>query len=97
MRWRSACSLRRDEIYFPDFGPAISQMMKPRTGSRITRTVQPTFAPVDARQTAEVILRSLVCFTHPVLVGQCMEQGEDLDAQARESVRFLLQAISPRT
>jgi len=54
------------------------------------------FAPVDARQTAEVILRSLVCFTHPVLVGQCMEEGEDLEAQARESVRFLLQAISPR-
>jgi hypothetical protein len=38
----------------------------------------------------------MVCFTHPVLIGQCMDEGEDLEAAARASVRFLLRAITPR-
>src|SRR5215471_442995 len=35
------------------------------------------FAPVDPRETSELILRSLVCFTHPVLIAECMEDGAD--------------------
>src|SRR5262245_26264931 len=54
------------------------------------------FEPVDPRETAEVIMRSLVPFTHPLVVGQCLEEGDDLDVQARTSVRFLLRAITPR-
>jgi AcrR family transcriptional regulator len=54
------------------------------------------FEPVDPRETAELIMRSVVVFTHPLLVGQCLEEGQDLEAEARASVRFLLRAITPR-
>jgi AcrR family transcriptional regulator len=54
------------------------------------------FEAVDAHETADLMLRSMVCFTHPVLIGQHMGEGEDLEAAARASVRFLLRAITPR-
>jgi AcrR family transcriptional regulator len=54
------------------------------------------FAPVDPRATADLILRSIVAFTHPVLLGQCLEEGADVEAEARATVRFLLRAIAPR-
>jgi AcrR family transcriptional regulator len=54
------------------------------------------FEAVDPRATAELILRSVVVFTHPVLIGQCLQDGEDLETEARSSVQFLLQAITPR-
>jgi AcrR family transcriptional regulator len=54
------------------------------------------FEAVDPQETADLILRSMVCFTHPVLIGQCMDEGEDLEVVARASVRFLLRAITPR-
>jgi AcrR family transcriptional regulator len=54
------------------------------------------FEAVDPRETAEVIMRSVVPFTNPLVVGQCLEEGDDLEAQARASVRFLLRAITPR-
>jgi AcrR family transcriptional regulator len=54
------------------------------------------FEPVDPRETAELVMRSVVCFTNPLVVGQCLEEGDDLEAQARASVRFLLRAITPR-
>ncbi len=54
------------------------------------------FEPVDARPTAELLMRSLVAFMNPILIGTCLEEGEDIDVQARDSVRFLLRAISPR-
>ena len=54
------------------------------------------FEAVDPRETAELIMRSVVPFTNPLVVGQCLEEGDDLEAQARASVRFLLRAITPR-
>jgi AcrR family transcriptional regulator len=54
------------------------------------------FEPVQPRETAELIMRSVIAFTHPLLVGQCLEEGEDIDSQARASVRFVLRAITPR-
>jgi len=54
------------------------------------------FERVDARETAELILRSMLCFTHPMIVGQCLEEGQDLETEARASVRFTLRAITPR-
>jgi AcrR family transcriptional regulator len=54
------------------------------------------FEPVEPRATAELIMRSVLCFTHPVLIGQCLEEGHDLESDARVSVRFLLRAITPR-
>ncbi len=50
---------------------------------------------VDPRETAELFMRSVLPFTHPLLVGQCLEEGQDLEAEARASVRFLLRAITP--
>src|SRR5215468_5774329 len=32
------------------------------------------FEPVEPRETADLILRSMVCFTHPMIVGQCLEE-----------------------
>jgi AcrR family transcriptional regulator len=54
------------------------------------------FEPVDPRETAGLIMRSVVCFTHPLMLGQCIDEGEDVEAEARASVRFLLRAITPR-
>ena len=54
------------------------------------------FEPVDPRDTAELIMRSVILFTPPLLVGQCVEEGQDVEAEARASVRFLLRAIPPR-
>src|SRR5215475_15142896 len=54
------------------------------------------FEPMNPRETAEIIMCSVVCFTHPVLVAQCLQDGRDLEADARASVRFLLRAITSR-
>jgi AcrR family transcriptional regulator len=54
------------------------------------------FEAVEPRDTAELMLRSLVVFTHPMVIGQCLEEGQDLEAEARASVRFILRAITPR-
>jgi AcrR family transcriptional regulator len=54
------------------------------------------FEPVEPRQTAELLMRALVVFTNPMLIGACVEEGQDLESQARDSVRFLLRAITPR-
>jgi AcrR family transcriptional regulator len=54
------------------------------------------FEPVDPREASQAIMRSLVAFCHPVLVAQSLQDGNDVEAEARASVRFLLQAITPR-
>jgi AcrR family transcriptional regulator len=54
------------------------------------------FETVEPRETADLILRSLVVFTHPMVIGQCLEEGQDLEAEARASVRFVLRAVTPR-
>jgi hypothetical protein len=40
-------------------------------------------------------MRSVIQFTHPLVLGQCIDEGEDVEAEARASVRFLLRAITP--
>jgi AcrR family transcriptional regulator len=54
------------------------------------------FEPVDPRETAELVLRSTVSFCHPMLVSECLQQGHDIETEARALVRFLLRAITPR-
>ena len=54
------------------------------------------FEPIDPHETAELLLRSVVAFTHPMVIGQCLDEGQDLEAEARASVRFALRAITPR-
>jgi hypothetical protein len=41
-------------------------------------------------------MRSVVPFTHPMVIGQCLDEGENLEAEARASIRFILRAITPR-
>ena len=43
-----------------------------------------------------LIKRSMMVFCHPVLVAECLQDGHDLEAEARASARFLLRAITPR-
>jgi AcrR family transcriptional regulator len=54
------------------------------------------FEPVDPRDTTEVIFRSMMCFCHPMLVSESLEQGHDVETEARASIRFLLRAVTPR-
>jgi len=54
------------------------------------------FERLEPRETAERLMRSLVAFMNPILIGTCLEEGGDIDVQARDSVQFLLRAISPR-
>ncbi len=53
------------------------------------------FQAVDPRTTAELILRSVVVFTHPVLIGEGLQDGEDLETEARESVHFCSKPSPP--
>jgi len=54
------------------------------------------FDAVDPRETSLVIKRSMLAFCHPLMVAECLEEEHDLEAEARESVWFLLRAITPR-
>jgi AcrR family transcriptional regulator len=54
------------------------------------------FEPVDPRETSAVITRSFVSFCHPVLIAQLLQDGHDLEAEARALIRFQLRAITPR-
>jgi AcrR family transcriptional regulator len=54
------------------------------------------FEAVDPRETSLVIKRSMVIFCHPLMVAECLEDKHDLETEARESVRFLLRAITAR-
>jgi AcrR family transcriptional regulator len=54
------------------------------------------FEPVEPRETSRLMMLSLVHFCHPVLVAQYLQDGEDLEGDARSTVRFLLRAITPK-
>jgi len=55
------------------------------------------FEPVDPRETSRLIMRALTSFTHPIVIASCLRDEEDVEAEARATVRFLLRAITPRT
>jgi len=54
------------------------------------------FEAVDPRETSIAIKRLMVASCHPLLVAECLQEGEG-EADVRESARFLLRAITPRT
>jgi AcrR family transcriptional regulator len=56
------------------------------------------FEPVDPRPTAELIKRAMVHFCHPLMVAEYLRERDEAQAEsdARESVRFLLRAVTPR-
>jgi AcrR family transcriptional regulator len=53
------------------------------------------FDQVDARETSVLVKRAMVHFCHPMLVAECLQEGEG-ETEARETARFLLRAIIPR-
>jgi AcrR family transcriptional regulator len=53
------------------------------------------FDTVDARETSVLIKRAMVHFCHPMMVAECLQEGEG-EAEARETARFVLRAITPR-
>ena len=55
------------------------------------------FEPVDPRETARLMMRSMVRFCHPVLLAQNLQDEEDVEAERAHTVRFLLRAITPRS
>jgi AcrR family transcriptional regulator len=54
------------------------------------------FERVDPRETSALIMKGFVAFCHPVLLAQGMQEGHDLESEARSLTRFLLRAITPR-
>jgi AcrR family transcriptional regulator len=54
------------------------------------------FEPVDPREASRLMMRALVNFAHPELLAQSLQDQEDVEADARSTVRFLLRAITPR-
>ncbi len=55
------------------------------------------FETLDLRATSQVLMRSLVGLCHPLLVAEALRDGDDLEAEARASVQFLLRAIARRS
>jgi len=54
------------------------------------------FEGMEPREASFLIKRSMVAFCHPLMIAECLQEGEDLDKEARASMRFLLRAITPR-
>jgi AcrR family transcriptional regulator len=54
------------------------------------------FGAVDPAQSSRLVMRCLVAFMHPVLISQCLADEEDMEGEARATVRFLLRALSLR-
>jgi AcrR family transcriptional regulator len=55
------------------------------------------FEPIDTPVVSRLVMRSLVRYCHPILLAEGLREGEDLEAEARAAVRFVLRAITPRT
>jgi AcrR family transcriptional regulator len=55
------------------------------------------FERVEPRETSLLIKKSMVAFCHPLMLAEGLRAGEDLDKQARATIRFLLRAITPRS
>lgn len=56
-------------------------------------TADGVFRSYDSADVSEIIMGCMVRFCHPVLVVQCID--EDLEAQLRVTMRFLLGALAP--
>ena len=55
------------------------------------------FEPVDPRETSALIMQVLCrASAIPILIAQGLQDGQDLEAEARALIRFLLRAITPR-
>src|SRR3954449_1617903 len=55
------------------------------------------FEHVEPRETSVLIRRAMLAFCHPLWLAEGLQQGGDLESQARATIRFLLRAITPRS
>jgi len=55
------------------------------------------FEKVDPRSTATQLMQSLIRYCHPLLIADSLRNHDDMTGEAREQVRFLLRAITPRS
>jgi AcrR family transcriptional regulator len=55
------------------------------------------FEAIEPHETSRLLMLSLVHFSHPVLVAQYVQDGQDLEGDARATVHFLLRAITPKS
>lgn len=53
-------------------------------------------ASPDPRHDSDLFFRSVLAFTHPILLAHCLEDEMDVEAEARASVGFALRALQPR-
>jgi AcrR family transcriptional regulator len=54
------------------------------------------FDQLEPRETSALMMKASIAFCHPVLIAQGLQEGHDLESEARSLVRFLLRAITPR-
>ena len=55
------------------------------------------FDAIDPKEASAQIMRSFIAFCHPVLLAQSLQDGLDVEAEARAQIRFQLRAITPKT
>ena len=55
------------------------------------------FERVEPHETSLLIKKAMVAFCHPLMLAEGLQDGKDLDPQARATIRFLLRAITPRS
>jgi AcrR family transcriptional regulator len=54
------------------------------------------FEPVDPREVSTLLMKGYVGYCHPVMLAQGVQEGADLESEARSLIRFHLRAITPR-
>ena len=54
------------------------------------------FDQIDPRETSAMIMKAFIGYCHPLLIAQGLQDGQDLDTEARSLIRFLLRAITRR-
>jgi AcrR family transcriptional regulator len=51
------------------------------------------FKVEDPAEAARAVKTAFTPFFHPILIEQCLQQGEDTEAGLREQIRFILKAL----
>ena len=54
------------------------------------------FERVDPRETSAHFFKACSVYCHPLLIAQGLQEGQDLEAETRSLIHFLLRAITPR-
>jgi AcrR family transcriptional regulator len=54
------------------------------------------FEVEDAAEAARAVRSALMPFLHPVLIEHCVQNSEDIEADLRDQIRFILKALGKR-